>query len=56
MAEPFNFKRDWSTHDSEFVRDHLAECGCREPGHPQPRYVLLTDFELRRGVWACPHQ
>lgn len=55
MATPFNFKRDWAQYPSEHVRDHLAECGCRPPGDPQPRYVLLTDFELRRGVWVCPH-
>lgn len=55
MAERFNFKRDWAQYPSEFVRDHIAECHCRPPAHPQPRYVLVTDEELARGEWTCPH-
>jgi hypothetical protein len=56
MAEPFSFKKDWGRVEADHVRDHLAECGCRPPGHQQPRYVLLSDTERRRGVWVCPHQ
>jgi len=32
----------------------LAECGCRPPGDPKPRYVEVNAAELKRG-WECPH-
>jgi hypothetical protein len=44
--------------DKEIQR--VCECWCRDAGHPQPRYAVLTRSEfddyIRNGrLWACPH-
>lgn len=53
-ARPFSFSKDWST-STEDERSRLAECGCRPPGDPCPRYVILDRSDIRTGEWACPH-
>jgi len=55
MAIKFSFKTDWGTFPYHEVKERLAECGCRPPGHPRPRFVMLEGDELKEG-WECPHE
>lgn len=46
----YDMKEPGVTHDGYL----LAECGCRPPGDPRPKYAEITEHEARHG-WACPH-